>query len=108
MEGYKIIYDSMTAGIRTIKLEMGGFFINILHNPKMEKDIHVTFEQSDFFGPKIDYIDGRFILTYNYIVIPEDFQDDFKKEYDKALQFCNTVKPVLNAVIKRIRDGESL
>lgn len=105
---YKVIHDSTTAGIRTVKLNVQGFSVSILHAPKMEKSIHVTFEQPDPFGPKIDYVKGRFILTYGYVVVPENFRDDFRESYEETVRFCDTVKPELEAWIHKIKNGERL
>lgn len=105
---YKVIHDSTTTGIRTVKLNVQGFSVSILHAPKMEKSIHVTFVQPDFFGPEIDYVKGQLVLTYGHVIIPEDLRNDFMESYEKTVRFCDAVKPELEAWIHKIKNGEML
>ncbi len=102
MKEYEVICDRMTVGMRSIKLKMDGFLINILYNPQTD-DTHITFKQPDPFGPDINYVEDRFVLTYKYVVIPENFRDDFEGAYHRTLHFCDSIKPVLEELMEKMQ-----
>lgn len=104
---YEVVYDNVYDGIRTVKLNVRGIPVCLLHNTR-SGDTGFTFERTGFLDPRLQYVGGRFVMTYDYVVVTPELQDEFKKAYDGVLEFCRAAGPVLERVAGIVGKGGTL